>query len=653
MTSLDHDNSSQLLANEENLTNNAATPQVADSQQPVAEETVTEPDLPEQPVADVAQGEPQEHPEPIESAAAQEPIAQEQAAPELPEQPEACNYDSLSKQELLDALKELAQKSVDVIKDEVAHIKSAFFAIRKAEVAQEKDAFIQAGNKEEDFVPAEDAIENDLKEILNCIKDKRAELNAELEALKAQNADKKRAIIAEINAISADPDNINRQFNRVKELQQNFKEIGEVSASESTRLWKDYQLAVERFYDLLKMNKELRDYDFKKNLEIKQQLCAQAEALDDEEDVIAAFKKLQELHNTWRETGPVAPELREELWVRFKNASSVINKKHQAYFENRKEQEQENADAKQALCEKIEAISTENLKSYAAWDETTKQIIALQDEWKKLGFAARKVNNELFARFRKACDDFFEKKAAFFKEMKDELSANLAKKNELVARAEALKDSTDWKKTTDAFVALQKEWKTVGPVVKKHSEAVWKRFVAACDYFFEQKKSQTTSVRAVEHDNLKAKKEIITSLNATLDMDDAEQAAETARQLIAKWSEIGHVPFKEKDKIYAEFKQARDAATDKFGLRASRQGSQRFAGAAGVGDSGDRERERLVRSYEQKCSELKVIENNLGFLSARSKAGNAIVLEMEKKIAKIKEDIAALEQRIKQIDEKE
>ncbi len=564
-------------------------------------------------------------------------------------------FDSMTKQELLDALKELAQKSVDVIRDEVSHIKAAFFAIRKEEIAREKEEFIQAGNPEEEFAPKPDPIEADIKQLFAVIKDKRAELNAELEAVKAQNLDKKRAIIAEINAISSDPDNINRQFNRVKELQQNFKEIGEVIASESTRLWKEYQLAVERFYDLLKMNKELRDYDFKKNLEIKQQLCAQAEALDDEEDVVAAFKKLQELHNTWRETGPVAKELREELWVRFKNASSVINKKHQAFFESRKEMEQENADAKLALCEKIEAVSTDNLKSYAAWDEATKQIIDIQEEWKKLGFAARKVNNELFLRFRKACDSFFEKKAAFFKEMKDELAANLAKKNELVAKAEALKDSTEWKKTTDALIALQKEWKTVGPVVKKHSEAVWKRFVAACDYFFEQKKSQTTSVHAVEHENLKAKKEIIAQISAALQMDDTEQATAIAREQIAKWSEVGHVPFKEKDKIYAEFKAVRDKASDKFNLRGGRAQFARIDAAVESGNS-DRvfyERERLVRSYEQKCSELKVIENNLGFLSARSKDGNAIVKEMERKIGKIKEDIAALEQKIKQIDEKD
>ena len=652
MTSRELSNSSELLANDENLTNDAATSQVVDSEQTVAESV-------DEPV--VAQHEAEE-PVPEQTADAQplaeEPVAEAPAAEEpVADEPESVHpqFDSMSKQELLDALKELAQKSVDVIKDEVTHIKAAFFAIRKDEIAREKEAFIQAGNPEEEFVPKADEIESDIKQLFAVIKDKRAELNAELEAVKAQNLDKKRAIIAEINTISSDPDNINRQFNRVKELQQNFKEIGEVVPSESSRLWKEYQLAVERFYDLLKMNKELRDYDFKKNLEIKQQLCAQAEALDDEEDVVAAFKKLQELHNTWRETGPVAKELREELWVRFKNASSVINKKHQAFFESRKEMEQENADAKLALCEKIEAVSTDNLKSYAAWDEATKQIIAIQEEWKKLGFAARKVNNELFMRFRKACDAFFEKKATFFKDMKDELAANLAKKNELVAKAEALKDSTEWKKTTDALIALQKEWKTVGPVVKKHSEAVWKRFVAACDYFFEQKKSQTTSVHAVEHENLMAKKEIIAQISAALQMEDTEQAAAIAREQIAKWSEVGHVPFKEKDKIYAEFREVRDKASDKFNLRGGRAQFARIDAAVESGNS-DRvfyERERLVRSYEQKCSELKVIENNLGFLSARSKDGNAIVKEMERKIAKIKEDIAALEQKIKQIDEKD
>ncbi|MBQ2163773.1 MAG: DUF349 domain-containing protein, partial [Muribaculaceae bacterium] len=419
--------------------------------------------------------------------------------------------------------------------------------------------------------------------------------------------------------------------------------------------WKSYQQAIENFYDLLKINKELRDYDFKKNLEIKQQLCEEAEALDEENDVIAAFKKLQALHDKWRETGPVAKDIREQLWARFKNASSVINKKHQAFFEERKTSEKENADAKTALCEAIEKIETDGLKTYAAWDEVTKQIIGLQEEWKKLGFASRKVNSALFSRFRKSCDDFFAKKAAFFKSMKEELASNLAKKTELCEKAEALKDSTDWKSTTDALIALQKEWKTIGPVVKKHSDAVWKRFITACDYFFEEKKKQTSSQRSIEHDNLKAKKEIIAEVNKILESEEnVEEAPQMIRDLMAKWQTIGHVPYKEKDKIYAAYKEAIDKAFEKFDMKAIRARLTNFENTMSQSGSDKvyHERERLVRAFEQKCNELKTYENNMGFFTARSQSGNTIVKEMERKIAALKDDIALLEQKIKIIDEK-
>ncbi|MBR5103015.1 MAG: DUF349 domain-containing protein, partial [Muribaculaceae bacterium] len=416
-----------------------------------------------------------------------------------------------------------------------------------------------------------------------------------------------------------------------------------------------FQLSIEKFYDVLKMNKDLRDLDFKKNLEIKQQLCADAEALDEQEDVVVAFKKLQELHDRWRETGPVAKEIREELWARFKNASSVINKKHQSFFEGQKAKEKENAEAKTALCEQIEAMSTEGLNTYAAWDEATKQIIDLQEQWKKLGFASRKLNNELFARFRKSCDEFFAQKAAFFKDMKEGMAANLAKKIELCEKAEAMKDSTEWKKTTDAYVELQKEWKTIGPVVKKHSDAVWKRFIAACDYFFEQKKKQTTSIHTVEHENLKAKKAVIAELKTLLAAEEEDpDAATKVRELMANWQSIGHVPYKEKDKIYADYKELIDKAYDRYDMKAARAQLANFETTISQSSSDKvfHERERLVRTYEQKCAELKTYENNLGFFSARSKAGNSLVKEMEKKMVKIKEDIALLEQKIKVIDEK-
>ena len=588
-----------------------------------------------------------------QEAPAEEPVAEEPAHEAKPL--DEVDFTKFSKDELVAHLQWMVEQPVDSVKDAVLQLKAAFFALRKDELAKEKEAFVAAGNDEAAFVPAEDADELKVKDLLNELKEKKAEFNAAQDAIKLANLEKKQAIIEQIFEITSDPDNVNRQYNKVQQLQQEFKALGEVPAPNVTEIWKKYQVVVEKFYDLLKMNKELRDYDFKKNLEIKQQLCLDAEQLDELPDVVDAFKQLQALHNSWRETGPVAKEIREELWARFKNASSVINKKYQTFFEERKANEKANADAKTALCEQIEAISTEGLNSYQAWDNATKQIIALQEEWKKLGFASRKVNTELFTRFRKSCDDFFAQKAAFFKKMKEELSTNLAKKTALCEKAEALKDSTDWKKTTDELVALQKEWKTIGPVVKKHSDAIWKRFIAACDYFFEEKKKQTSNIHTQEHQNLKTKKDIIASINAILNDEAAEEPATKVRELMQQWQEVGHVPYKEKDKIYAEYKEAIDKAFDKYDMKAVRARMANFENSLNQMAGTDKvyhERERMVRTYEQKCQELKTYENNLGFFNARSNTGNTIVKEMERKIAKIKEDIAMLEQKIKLIDEK-
>lgn len=565
------------------------------------------------------------------------------------------NYAAMDKKQLVEVLQNLAQQPVNEVKEDVVRVRVAFAAIRKEELAKEKEAFIAKGNEEAAFAPAADELEEQFKSLYAEIKEKRAAYNAAQDALKAENLAKKREIISKINEIAEDADNVNRQYSTVQQLQQDFKAIGEVPSENDTEVWKSYQVAVERFYDLLKMNKELRDYDFKKNLEQKQALCAEAEALDEEADIVDAFKKLQQLHTSWREIGPVSKEIREELWTRFKNASAVINKKYQSFFEERKANEKKNAEGKEALCVKIEAISTDNLKTYAAWDEATKAIIGLQEEWKKLGFASRKVNTELFARFRKSCDEFFAKKAEFFKRMKDELAANLAKKIELCEKAEALKDSTEWKKTTDALIALQKEWKTVGPVVKKHSDAVWKRFIAACDAFFEEKKKQNVNVHSVEHENLKLKKDIIAQINSILENKETEDAPNKVRELMKKWQEVGHVPYKEKDKVYAEYKAAIDKAFEQLDMKAKKARMANFANSINqMSDTGKvyHERERLVRAYEMKSQELKTYENNLGFFNAQSKSGNSLVKEMERKIANIKEEIAMLEQKIKLIDEK-
>ena len=615
-------------------------PQEVVSEEVKVEEPATEEPKAEEPVAEEPKAE-----EPV----AEEAVAEETAAPEEPAP--KLELAGKTKSELVEMMRTVAARPIEEVKDEVQAIKAAFFALRREETAQEKEAFLANGNEESDFTPKEDADENDLKELLNVLKERRTEYNAAQEANREANLEKKRQIIVLINEIANDPDNINRQFNRVKQLQQEFKDAGEVPATADTEIWKEFQRATERFYDVLKMNKELRDYDFKKNLELKQQLCEEAEALDEETDIVAAFRKLQELHNNWREIGPVAKELREELWARFKAASSAINKKYQTFFEDRKSKEKENADAKTELCEKIEQISTDNLKTYAQWDEVTKQIIALQEDWKKLGYASRKANAALFARFRKSCDEFFAKKAEFYKNMKEELSSNLAKKIDLCERAEALMDSTDWKEATDKFVEMQKEWKTIGPVVKKYSDNVWKRFIAACDHFFEEKKKQNINVHAVEHDNLKAKKEVIANLKATIE-EAAEDAAQTVRDLMDRWQEIGHVPFKEKDKIYAQYRELVDKAFETLNMRGSRprgDGGSRGPRLSG-GDRNLSERDRLVRTYEQRMSELKTFENNMGFLTANTKSGNSLVQEMERRIAKLKEEIAELEQKIKELD---
>ena len=564
-------------------------------------------------------------------------------------------YSSMSKAELVAALEALVEKPVEEIKREENAIKMAFYQIRKEELDKEKEAFLAKGNEEAAFAPREDEDEAKLKELLNQIKEKRAAHNAAIEEARAKNLEAKQAIIDEIRAISGDADNVNKHYNKVQELRHQFQQIGEVPAANATEIWKTYQAAVESFYYMLKLNKELRDYDFKKNLEQKEQLCEEAEKLSEEENVLEAFRSLQALHDKWREIGPVAKEMRETLWARFKEASAAVNKRHQAFFEQRKKREKENEDAKTSLCEKLEAIIAEDHATYAAWDEATKQIIALQEDWKKLGFAARKVNAALFTRFRAKCDEFFSEKAAFFKRMKEEMAANLEKKVALCEKAEALKDSQDWKKTTEALVALQKEWKTVGPVVKKQSDAVWKRFVSACDYFFEQKAKLTVNVRQEERNNLKQKKAVIAAINEQLANADEKEAVKNIRELMKQWQGIGHVPFKEKDKVYAEYKKAVDAAYDKLDMKESRANIANFENALNNMSDTDkmyRERERLVRTYEQSVNELKTFENNLGFFNAQSKSGSSMLKEMERRIAKIKEDIAVLEKKIKLIDEK-
>lgn len=569
---------------------------------------------------------------------------------------EEAQAEEITKELLIKLATELAEKPAAEIANEASKLKQQFYAIRKKELEAEKAEFLEKGNEEAAFAPRIDELEEQFKEIISTIKEKKATYLAEIEAQRQANAERKVAIIAQINEISNDTDNVNRHFDKVKELQQEFKSIGDVPATVMGELWKNYQDAVERFYDQLKINKDLRDYDFKKNLEIKQLLVAEAIKLDEEKDIIIAFRRLQDLHIKWRETGPVAKDIREEIWAQFKDASANINKKYQAHFEERKSREQENENAKTAICERIEAFDFDSLKTYAAWDEMTKNIIAAQEDWKKLGFASKKMNNALFARFRQTCDRFFEMKADFFKRTKDELAINLEKKTALCERAEAIKDSTDWKKTTDELVALQKEWKTIGTVAKKHSDTVWQRFQAACDYFFEQKKKSTSGTRRAEQANLAAKKDITAQIAALDSETPREQAIATIKDLMAKWQQTGHVPYKEKDNVYEAYRKAVNEAYDRFDIKETKAHLANFENAinemSGNEDKLYRERERLMRAYEQKKGELQTYENNLGFFNSKSKSGDSMLREMERKIQRIKDDIAVLEKKIEVIDSK-
>ena len=561
-----------------------------------------------------------------------------------------------SKEELVAALAALIEKPVDEIRDEVNAIKNQFYALRKAEQEVELAEFVDKGNEPAAFAAKPDAEEEKLKDLLNEYKEKKAAQLAAIEAERVANLERKRAILAERSEIAKDVDNVNKFYAKFQQLQQTFKEVGSVPAADDKALWKEFQTVTEQFYDSLKINKQLRDLDFKKNLESKENLCKEAEALADENDVIVAFKKLQELHDKWREIGPVVKELREDLWKRFKEASSAVNKRHQAFFENRKEKEKENEVAKTAICEEAEAIVLAELTTYAKWNDATKQIILMQERWKTLGFASKKVNNELFARFRKTCDEFFAAKAEFFKRMKDESAENLAKKHRLCERAEALKDSTDWKKTADELTAIQKEWKTIGPVPKKSGDAVWKRFIAACDYFFENKNKNTTNVHQEEHANLKAKKAIVEKIKTIDESLSKDEIKNLLKTLVADYQQIGHVPYKEKDKIYEEYRAALNEAYEKFDIKETRARFESFANSVESMSSDKnklfKERDRLVRIYEAKKNELKTYENNLGFFNVSSKAGGSVLKEMERRIAKAKEDLISLEKKIDLIDEK-
>lgn len=563
----------------------------------------------------------------------------------------------LSKEEILEKLTGLVGAAADTTRNEVEALKQAYYKIHRSEVDELKKAFLTAGGEEKDFVAPEDETESKIKELLNVYKEKRAAILAEEERVKAANYALKLQLIDQLKALTESQEDFNKLYNDFKDIQQRWKEVKAVPQEHVSELWKNYQIYSEKFYDIIKINNQFRDYDFKKNLEMKTALCETVEKLQTEPDVVSAFHQLQKLHQQWREIGPVAKELREDLWSRFKAASTIINKRHQEHFEGLKAKEQENLEAKTAICEQIENIDFQALKSFKDWEEKNKEVIALQDKWKTIGFAPKKSNVKIFERFRAACDVYFNRKSEFYKNIKDEMEKNLELKKALCEKAEALKDSTDWKSTTEKMIALQKEWKTIGSVARKHSDAVWKRFISACDYFFEQKNKNASSQKSVEQTNLAAKKALTEKIN-TLDEADHDEALAVLKGYMAEWNTIGHVPFKEKDKVYKEYHEAVDKQFDRLKVDQNDRKMQTFRSNLSDMSNGERgkgklygEREKLMRMYERMKNELQTYENNIGFLSISSKGGGGLLKEMERKIDKLKNEMALIIKKIDAIDE--
>lgn len=565
---------------------------------------------------------------------------------------------SLTKDEIIEKLKNLTAQTEIPSRAEVESLKQAFYKLRSAAIEEQKAEFVEAGNDAEAFVPAPDPSEDVLKTFLSELKEKRASQAAAEESLKEENYNKKLQIIESIKNLTESSDDFNKLYKEFKDLQQGWNDITLVPQSKEKDLWKSYQIYTEKFYDLIKINNEFRDYDFKKNLELKNAICESVEKLIDDTDSVSAFHQLQNFHQQWREIGPVARELREEIWTRFKNASTAINKKYQTHFESLKGREEENLVEKTAICEALKNIDYSTLTSFKEWDEKSKEVIELQAKWKTIGFVPKKVNNQIFEEFRSLCDAFFEKKSEFFKGVRGEMDENLDKKRALTEQAKALKDSTDWKSTTDKLIAIQKEWKTIGPVPRKYSDAIWKEFVTACDYFFEQKKKNESSQKSEELDNLAAKKEIIEKIkNVDQSLDPSELIAKV-RELADEWHKIGFVPFKEKDKIYKEFHQAVDAHYDRLKVDKTERRFESFKSNIKDISKQDnpkralyRERDHLMHQYNKVKSDLQTYENNMNFLSISSKGASGLLKDVNNKIEKLKEEMELLVKKIEALDE--
>jgi hypothetical protein len=560
-----------------------------------------------------------------------------------------------TKGEVIDRIKEIAREVENPQKEEVDYLKSTFYKLHIAEKDANYKAYIDGGGDPEKYVIQSDEDEEVFKAEMCVIKEKRAKIFKEQEEEKESNLKKKIDIIEKVKTMSTTPDEANKSYNEFKKLQQEWKEIRSVPAEKANELWKNYQLYVEQFYDLLKLNNEAREYDFRKNLELKTHLCETAEKLADEPDVISAFHQLQKLHQEYRETGPVSKELREEIWNRFKAASTIINKRHQQHFEEMRSKEEENLTKKTTLCEKVEAIAASENKGSGDWEKHTKEIIDIQTEWKTIGFAPQKMNVKIFERFRAACDDFFGKKAEYFKQLKEKFSENTEKKKALCEQAEALKDSTEWKSTADKLMELQKEWKTIGVVPKKIGDTLWNSFLGACNHFFEARNAANAGQHSEEHDNLAKKRAIIEKLQ-TIGVEAGENIQETVQKLVEEYNAIGHVPFKEKDKVYAEYHDVLDKLYKELNISTARRKLNNFKNniknaVQEGGNSLSTERVKLMRQYEAIKQEVQTYENNLGFLNVSSKKGNNLIDEMNRKVQKLKDDLELVKQKIKAIDE--
>lgn len=557
-----------------------------------------------------------------------------------------------SKEEVIERLKEIIADNCNADKQEIDLLKQTFYKLHKAEQDAAQKDFVNNGGKAEAFIPKPDSLEGEFKSLMGSIKEKRNELMAAQEEEKEKNLARKLEILEKIKNIAESPEEAGKTYNEFKQLQQEWNDIKLVPATKVNELRKNYQLYTEKFYDMLKLNYELREYDFKKNLEQKQYLCEAAEKLADYPDAISAFHQLQKLSQEFHSIGPVAKELRDSIWSRFKAASAVINRRHQQYFELQKEAEQNNLDQKTVICEIIEGMEYDTFKTFADWEDKTKEILALQAKWKTIGPTPQKMNTKIFERFRAACDNFFKQKAAFYKYIKENMAKNLEKKKALCEKAESLKDSTDWKETAQILTQLQKEWKTIGPVGQKHSESVWKRFIGACDYFFSQKNKANSSQRSEEVENLTKKENIIKQLeelNAAGITDDG--TAEQVRALMKEWNKVGHVPFKEKDRLYNAYHTAVDKLFERLNLSASEKKLNSFKSGLSNERNLYRERDKLVRTYEGLKNDIKTYENNLGFLNSSSQKGSSLVTEINRKIERLRADLSLVQKKIEAIDE--